>query len=479
MGDNAALQTLARQLRSGRIDRRKFMQGAAALGVSATAISSALRIAPTRAQDSNTVTFWTTYVANDLDNVQAVVDGYNAQSTAGQVELVQIPPAQVTDVTTLMTAVRGGTGPDLYLFDRFIVAQRAADGLLQDLSSLGANELMANYVPFAAAESMFNGNAYCLPFDTDVRALYYNRGMIEGAGIDSSPLDPANGPATWDQVAEIANQLNVQDSNGNYTQMGFIPWVNQGWHYTYGFAFGGSFMDYDTCQVTPDDAEIVQGFQWVQDYCVALDANKVNAFGAPSMQPGFDPATHPFNIGTLAMQITGDWHIGQMELYGPEIDYGITYMPVPTAGASSETWAGGWSVVIPQGAKNVEGAWAAMQWICGADGGRIYTERSRHVPVVTALYAETELFSERHQFFVELAPEANNRPPLPVGLLYWDELSTAWQTVYLGEGDPAEELASVKERVQSELDEWCPIAAPAASGFGGTPSASPMASPTS
>ena len=91
MGDNAALQTLARQLRSGRIDRRKFMQGAAALGVSATAISSALRIAPTRAQDAGTVTFWTTYVANDLDNVQAVVDGYNAQSTAGQVELVQIP----------------------------------------------------------------------------------------------------------------------------------------------------------------------------------------------------------------------------------------------------------------------------------------------------------------------------------------------------------------------------------------------------
>ena len=54
-----------------------------------------------------------------------------------------------------------------------------------------------------------------------------------------------NGPVTWDQVAEIANQLNVKDGNGNYTQMGFVPWVNQGWHYTYGFSFGGSFFDYD------------------------------------------------------------------------------------------------------------------------------------------------------------------------------------------------------------------------------------------
>src|SRR5215213_6097770 len=181
---NSELQSLATKLRSGRIDRRQFFKGAAALGASATAISSALRITPTIAQDATEVTFWTTYTANDLANVQAVVDGYNAQATGHQVKLVQIPPAQVTDTTTLMTAVRGGTGPDLYLFDRFIVAQRAGDGLLQDLSSLGANDLMGNYVPFAAAESMYNGNAYCLPFDTDVRAMYFNRGMITAAGAD-------------------------------------------------------------------------------------------------------------------------------------------------------------------------------------------------------------------------------------------------------------------------------------------------------
>ena len=74
--------------------------------------------------------------------------------------LVQIPPAQVTDSTTLMTAVRGGTGPDVYLLDRFIVAQRAGDGVLQDLSALGANDLMGNYVPFAAAEAIYDGKAY-------------------------------------------------------------------------------------------------------------------------------------------------------------------------------------------------------------------------------------------------------------------------------------------------------------------------------
>ena len=134
MGNDADLRTLTRQLRSGRIDRRRFMQGTAALGVGATAISSALRATPSLAQDSGEVLFWCDFTAQDFANVKAVADGYNAQATGAKVNLVQIPPGEETDVTKLMTAVRGGTGPDIYLLDRFIVAQRAADGVLQDLS---------------------------------------------------------------------------------------------------------------------------------------------------------------------------------------------------------------------------------------------------------------------------------------------------------------------------------------------------------
>jgi multiple sugar transport system substrate-binding protein len=307
---------------------------------------------------------------------------------------------------------------------------------------------------------MYNGAAYCLPFDTDVRALYYNKGAITAAGGDVSVLDPANGPATWDQLAEVTAPLNVKDSNGNYTSLGFIPWLNQGWHYTYGFAFGGSFMDYAGCSVTPDDQPIVDAFTWVQNYCNNLGADAVNAFGNPSMQPGFDPAQHPFHIQTLGAQITGDWEIGQMELYAADVDYGITWMPVPTTGAPSATWAGGWSVVIPQGAKHVDEAWAAMQWICGPDGGRIYTEKSHHVPVYAALYDETNLFSERHQFFLQLIPTAHSRPPLPVGLKYWDELTVAWQKAYLNQGAPADVLKDAKDRTNADLQRFCPLTAP-------------------
>ena len=156
------------------------MQGAAALGATATAISSAMRAAPGFAQDAGEVLFWCDFTAQDFTNVKAVADGYNAQATGAKVNLVQIPPGEETDVTKLMTAVRGGTGPDIYFLDRFTVAQRAADGVLQEVSSMGGDDVIKNYVPFAQAEAIYNGQVFALPFDTQTAAGF----IVRDPGVD-------------------------------------------------------------------------------------------------------------------------------------------------------------------------------------------------------------------------------------------------------------------------------------------------------
>jgi multiple sugar transport system substrate-binding protein len=436
------------------LDRRRLLKAGAGAGAfgAMLGVATAPRVIVRAAQDQPTVTFWTTFVDPELAVLKGMVETYNEQATDHQAELVQIPPAQVTDASKLMTAVRGGTGPDVYLLDRFIVAQRAADGILQDLTPYGGAELMENYIAFARDEATLDGKPFALPFDTDARALYYNRAMIEEAGFDPAELDSANGPAAWDRIAEIAAAIDEKDASGNFSRMGFVPWVNQGWHYTYGFSWGGTFYDAEACAVAPTQQPIVDAFTWVQNFCTERGAAEVNAFGGPSMQPGFPAQEHPFITGSLAMQITGDWMIAQMEQYAPDMDYGITWMPVPNAGDDSVTWAGGWSVVMPQGAKQPEAAFQFMQWMAGPDGQTIYTRESSHLPTWEALLSEADLFGERHAFFAELLPTAKNRPPLPVGAKYWDELTVAWQTTYLGEAEPALALQTVFDRVQPDLE---------------------------
>lgn len=458
---NNMLHDLARQLRSRRIDRRTFLRDAAVIGASATAISSALRAAPVaRAQDAGKVVFWTSHTEPDLTTLRLIVDTFNQENADIRVELTPVVGDE-TDVTKLMTAVRGGTGPDIYHLDRFNVAQRAADGVLQELDEyLEGEDISETHIAFAAAEAKYQGKTYALPTDTDARALFFNRGMLQEVGIDPAELDPAK-PITFARFAEIANQLNQTDQDGNYSRMGFAAYTDQAWHYTYGFAFGGKFFNEETCEVTPGDPGVVAGHQWLYDYVKALDPQKVNAFAGPVAADQTVPEEQQvFVAKRTAFAITGDWYLGVLPEYAPDIDFGLTLIPVPKEGDQSATWAGGWSVVIPQGAKNVEGAARFIRYIGGEPGQRTYATETKHLPTVKTLLQDTSLFGEdeQHRFFAEtLLPTAKNRPPLPVGVKYWNELTAAWQKIYLNEEEPADALATVKDRVQGDLEAYCPI----------------------
>ena len=49
-----------------------------------------------------------------------------------------IVPGSETDVAKLITSIRGGVAPDVYMADRFTVAQRAAEGVLAELPASAA-----------------------------------------------------------------------------------------------------------------------------------------------------------------------------------------------------------------------------------------------------------------------------------------------------------------------------------------------------
>jgi multiple sugar transport system substrate-binding protein len=448
------------------VNRRSLVKGAAGLGVGAAA-STAFAVPMINAQEKGAVTFWTTHSNIGFDALTQIGEEFNAQSETSVVEVIQRPPADVSDSASLITAVRGGEGPDVYLLDRFIVAERAAQELLQDLTpfmdAAGDNtDLTEKYVGFSAAEATYDGKPYALPFDTDVRGLFYNKGMLTEAGIDLEPFDPANGPMLWDDFAEAIAVLDV-DGGDNFEQLGFVPYFGQGFHYTWGFSFGGEFFDYENCQVTPDDERVVAGAQWVYDYCERYGADKLFAFVQNALRTGAAPTDSPFIQGRLGAEINGNWMFANYANYAPDIEIGYTYIPVPTADLQSSSMAGGWSGVVPQGAKNPEGGYEFVQYLCGPAGSRTYVTINNNLPVLRELLADETLFTEDLKWFVDnVFPGTKFRPPLPVGAKYWDELEAGWEAIRLNLSDPASVMTQVKENTQSELDAggYCPVAAP-------------------
>ena len=407
------------------------------------------------------VLFWTSHTPPDTTAMQHMVDAYNKQSNSYCVKMVAVPGSE-TDIAKLTTAVRGGTGPDVYELDRFTVAERAAAGVLTDLSSFGAADQQSNYLDFAWKEALFKGKPYAIPFDTDARALFYNKDLMQKDGIDPSQLDIANGAPTIDTVRAIATKMNKKDSSGKYTTVGFVPSFSQGWHYTWGFAYGGSFFDSSSCKVTPDDPKIVQAFKdmyWNWSSQLGVDQLQTFLSTYAPTSPPLPTEQDAFLTGHVGMVITGPWVLSWFPQYQPNLHYGITYIPVPHQGDTSATWAGGWSVVIPKGAKNSKGGWDFMKYFAGEPGQRIYTKESGHIPTFKSLLTDTSLYQGDINLFVKLLPTAHSRPALPVGSLYWDQLSAAQDAAIRHTQDPAVSLKAVADTVNAKLAQYCPLSA--------------------
>jgi multiple sugar transport system substrate-binding protein len=403
------------------------------------------------------VKFWTSHTPPDSDALKGIVDAFNQANPDTCVKMTIVPGSE-TDIAKLLTAIRGGVAPDVYMADRFTVPQRAAEGVLDDITG-DTQGMNSQYLEFAWNETQFQGKTFALPFDTDARALWYNKDLL---GDDAAQLDISKGAPTIDTVVKIADKVTKKDSSGNYDVMGWIPGgpgpggnpgaFDQGWHYTWGFDFGGNFADLAACKVTPTDPGVVAGYQFLYDWAKDHDPQKVSRWVSSNVPTPQTPAQqNPLWTGKLAMTISGDWRIAEQAKYAGGKNYGFTYIPVPKQGDQSTTWAGGWSMALIPNSKVRDQAVKFMKYIAGPDGQKVYTKESTHLPTLTALQADASLYDAQHKTFLDLLKVAKNRPPLSVGAAYWDALTSAQGAVELNTKQPADALKEVEDSVQPQL----------------------------
>ena len=443
-------------LNNSRLSRRDFgalLAAGATLGLTSACAS--------RSSDPKVVTFWTSIA--DPITMKAwgqIADSFEKANPGWQARVVPKPSVGTGDASNLITAVRGRTGPDVYLIDRFTAAQYAGMGLLEDLQPFvdDTPELKANYLEFAWNEASFRGHLYAMPLDTDARALYYSTDMLKAAGVDPSALDRTNGPPSIDDVIEMSLKMNKTNKQDNYTQMGMIPWDGQGFWATWGLMNGAKFYDEKSCELTPVEPALLKTYQQFADWAKELGYTKVDTFNATYRPPGSPPEQGIFYTHKMGIQIDGNWALASLREYAPKLKYGITYLPVQ-AGDPPFTWSGGFAMAVPKYAANPEGAWKFMQHACGEPGQRIYTKVTSHLPTYAPLLDDKELIGDQ-AFFADLLQYSTSRPPLPVNFQLSDALSQAQTSVLIGSNTPRGALESVYKQVNGAMKQFCPFSLP-------------------
>ncbi len=413
----------------------------------------------------DTVEFWHSVENEPHKKIfDEVVKRFNVKNKNIRVQVSAVPGEVLKDVTNiskLMNAVSSGTGPDVYRLDRFTVAERAALKLLEELSPHVPNEgeLRANFADFAIRESLFRDKLFAVPDNIDARALFYRKDILTSVGVNPAEFDSQKGPVSLDRFREVLAKVVKKNGQGELERLGLAIGKDQSFlHYTWGMAMGGVFASEVACEVTPTHPGVRSGFQFGIDYLKSLGGvekyqNFLRRFG----EQGEFEKEHPFITGRVAFSVNGPWIMKQFaKRLSPE-QWGVTY--IPAVGKEKFTWSGGWSYVIPKGARNPKGAMEFIRFLTAPETQKELIRDLGILPSHKRLLKEPPPLSREMAFFFSLMPFSRARPALPVSAMYWKELEQIQEKVLSDEkyssAQLSRELELVREKVQRRLQRYC------------------------
>ena len=376
----------------------------------------------------------------------------------------ELPNIEVTEVfkpwgdiwTANIAAVAAGSGmPDVIVSDRNQLRREAAEGIYMNLGEMASADGVdgSGFWEFTWNQSLHDGDPYGIPFETDVRVLFYNKTLFEAAGLD--PNDP---PATWEELEAAADAIDVVAANGDLERIAFSPLIGNGPPNIWALENGHSWLDEDGHPVVDDPAVIEAADfikSWIDRYGGFENLNRfTQSFGAP-------PNDH-FMSGGVAMKVDVAGYASQLVFYRPrmeidgervEIDWGVAPIPAQTAEESTSD-SGGFTLSIPSGAENPEAAWEFIKCATNPPAQTSWARDTYAIPNGPAAAYAPELMADPNwEFYIDAieAVPANNSTFVTAYPAWMNELNNRWEQVWTGELEAEAMLEQAQEAIDREI----------------------------
>ncbi|WP_432507569.1 sugar ABC transporter substrate-binding protein [Kineococcus arenarius] len=215
------------------------------------------------------------------------------------------------------------TLPDVLMLDNPDVQQIAESGALAPLGDLGIDS--TGVAPGVLEASTYEGELYALQPVTNTIALFYNKTILEQAGITP--------PTTWDELKTTAAALTQGDQYG--FAMSNINTYEGTWQFLpFMWSNGGDERDIAT-------SETAEALQLVKDL---MESGSLSQSSVTWSQAD---VADQFAAGNAAMMVNGPWNFGTLDVV-EGLEYGIVPIPAPTAGGAVVSPFGGEAWAVPQ-----------------------------------------------------------------------------------------------------------------------------------
>lgn len=418
------------------LSRRSLLQGsgaAAAMTLATGSLPLVGRAAP-RAQEGSKLTFWVISPFTPDENAPIFGAAQQYQEETG-VEVVVESTAPPDMLNKLITAVRGGGGPDVVSVDSAWNATLGAAEILIDVTDR-FSPIADQFFPGPVETGIYQGKQYAAPWYTNNVALFYNKGLFSAAGIESPP-------ATWDELVETGTALTSGESygimlgGGGFGAFEFWPFAWQN---------GATLINEDGTQAEFGNEAGMGAWQYYSDLYLT---HKIVPEDIKSAGESWDQVFAPFIQERAAMVMAGDWAIFAINEGNPDLDLGVAPLP---KGKEAATVIGGYNLGIPATSEQADAAWAFIEWFTAAEQESIlqgYNRIQARADIVDSEYAQQDPLI---QVFIEQSAVGRARASVPT----WDEIENtimadAWDSVVLGAASPADAMADAVEQTDELL----------------------------
>lgn len=250
-----------------------------------------------------------------------------------KIEYTVLPADQFK--TTITSAIKGGTAPDLFPIPGGIkLTTVVSENWFMPMNDYITDEFLDTFLPGALNEGIttLDGNLYVLPESMNIlnSLMFYNKTLFKEAG-----LDPENPPKTWSEFIE-ANRKITEAGKGKY------------------FGIIESGKQVNRLEIAIRALSSVAGSK-SNDIGVMSVVNGESTYASQGMLDAFnlyrtlveDGSVHPSTVNLTAPEaralfaqnqagfiIQGSWCIPTWRKDNPDLDFGVMPLPVPDSGVA-------------------------------------------------------------------------------------------------------------------------------------------------
>jgi len=386
------------------------------------------------AQDSMTIRVWTgssSPVENEFKEAQ--IAAFEEANPGIDVELLISPDYG----TQIRGAFASGDYPEVFTVGQFDFPQWQEDGLIAS----GQETIEEQDDIYEGLRNAFtvNGELYCSPKDFSTLGLLYNIDQFEAAGVDLPTPE-----WTWSDMTAAAEALTTEETVGFSAAADKFRW------FAFLYANGAELFTEDGDTDIDSDAAI-EAFSFYQSFV----ANGIGALPG-DLNAGWNGEA--FGQGSAAMTVEGNWAIGYLNDTFPNLNWGVTTIPVaPNGGQATLTFTECWSVSSRAEGEVADAAWALVNFMTGTGegGAQAVADAGFGVMPARAQFADAwlEAVGEEYSAFVTGADHAV-APILPIGFGDFDaQLNEGTTLAMTGEEDVDEVLEEAAEVAREIIEE--------------------------